>query len=50
MRGNVHVRFGGRGRENLPAKADQASRPRPNIWPCHPRTPLTSSKSSPAAT
>ena len=30
MRGNVHVRFGGRGQENLRQKGRKASRPRPN--------------------
>lgn len=29
MRGNAHVRFGGRGQEDLPAKAGKASCPRP---------------------
>jgi len=48
MRGNVHVRFGGRGQEDLPLKSRKASYPRPHICPCPQKTPPPSSKSYPA--
>ena len=46
MRGNVHVRFGGRGQENPRPQGRRASRPRPNICPYHPKTPPPCSRSS----
>ena len=45
MRGNVHVRFGGRGQENLRPKGRKASRPRPNTSTSTPEAQNSCSKS-----